>query len=96
MSVGLSVYSGSSNDASGYLLVRVDGEDSEGVGPRFVAAHRLAAVAWGVLDGLADDREVHHIDGCPLHNSETNLDAHEPERHGRITAEQVRKRRGEA
>lgn len=29
-------------------------------GERTVYLHRLAAVAWGVLDGLDDDRHVHH------------------------------------
>ena len=30
---------------------------------RYVYVHRLAAVAWRILDGLGDPRDVHHIDG---------------------------------
>ena len=92
MSVRLSVYSGSSDDASGYLLFRVDGDDVESVGPRFVAVHRLAALAWGDIDSLSDALEIHHRDGCPVHNSEQNVEALEPREHGRVTRQQVERR----
>jgi len=38
-----------------------------------VSEHRLAAVAWGLLDGLGDDREIHHADRCTAHTAEENL-----------------------
>lgn len=78
-------------DGKGYLIVAVDGDDVEGVGRRFVAVHRLAAYAWDVLDGLDDDREVHHRDRAPDHNAEANFEALPPEEHGRVTARQQRR-----
>ena len=82
--------------SKGYLLLRVDGDEVERVGPRFLAVHRLAAYAWGDLDGLDDPREVDHLDAVPCHNSEANLDAVEPEDHGRRTRRRAQERRGDA
>jgi hypothetical protein len=42
---------------------------------RYVYVHRLAAVAWGILDGLDDPRHVHHINGVPWCNTEDNFEA---------------------
>lgn len=57
--------------------------------------HRLAAVAWGILDGLDDERHVHHrvLDedlgdiqpkspGVPWLNVEEAFEAVEPDLHG--------------
>jgi hypothetical protein len=81
-------------DGKGHALVVVDGEDVDGVGRRYVAAHRLAAVAWGVLESFDDPREVHHVDVVPCHNSECNLEALKPEQHARVTNRNARERRG--
>ena len=48
---------------------------------RYVYVHRLAAVAWGILDGLDDPRHVHHVDGINWLNIEENLEARAPDRH---------------
>ena len=49
---------------------------------RPVYLHRLAAVAWGVLDGLDDPRHVHHSEwSIPWLNVEENLAAEEPDDH---------------
>jgi len=49
---------------------------------RPVYLHRLAAVAWGILDGLDDARHVHHCEhSVPLLNVEDNLAAEKPEDH---------------
>jgi len=72
----------------GYRVLRVDGEDVEGDGPRYLMLHRLNLCARGVLDSPrfdVDPREVHHIDGAPGHNGEDNLDALSPEAHGATT-----------
>lgn len=68
---------------------------------RYVYLHRLAAVAWGVLDGLGDDRHVHHevpgpwLDelgaatlGVPWLTVEGGIEAVEPDEHSRWTADQ--------
>lgn len=82
----------------GYLLIVADGEDVEALGGprRYVAVHRLAAVAWGVLDGLDDPREVHHVDVVPAHTAEANLVALDADEHGRLTRENAAERRVEA
>lgn len=49
---------------------------------QYVYVHRLAAVAWGVLDGLDDPRHVHHVDGIEWLKVEDNLEARDPVRHG--------------
>ena len=79
-------------DGKGYGLVRADPEDHGGLGRRYVTVDRLAAVAWGVLDGLGDDREVHHVDYAPVHTAETNLEALPPEKHGQVTRADVQAR----
>lgn len=48
---------------------------------RYVYVHRLAAVAWGILDGLDDPRHVHHVNGVKWFNTEDNLEARQPDRH---------------
>jgi hypothetical protein len=65
--------------------------DPDAGGPeRPVYIHRLAAVAWGELDGLDDPRHVHHVTPVPWLNTEANLRAEEPDRHARITHTQQR------
>lgn len=59
---------------------------------RYVYTHRLAAVAWDVLDGLDDERHVHHVTEVPWLNTEENLEAVEPDEHGQVTRQQVRAR----
>ena len=76
--------------SEGYRLLRADGDDVEGVGPRFISLHRLKAFACGDIDSLSDPREVDHIDRCPGHNSETNLQALDPVTHGRVTRDRAR------
>ena len=56
-----------------YEVVRVDGEDVDGEGPRFVSLHRLAAVAWGELGSLSDPQAVHHRVPVPWLNMKDNL-----------------------
>ena len=71
-------------------------ENRRGSRERPVYVHRLAAVAWGILDGLDDEREVHHevpeawrsVDdtedaGIPWLQAEACLSAHEPAEHAR-------------
>lgn len=64
---------------------------------RYVYLYRLAAVAWGLLGGLGDDRVVHHevpeswlgdepvpaADGTPWLDAEPCLRAVEPGEHPR-------------
>jgi hypothetical protein len=59
---------------------------------RYVYVHRLAAVAWGILDGLDDGRHVHHEMVVPWTNIESELTAVEPDRHGRVTVDQRERR----
>lgn len=63
---------------------------------RPVYIHRLAAVAWGVLDGLDDPRHVHHdltewvgddapeTAGVPWLTAESVLTAERPDHHARM------------
>lgn len=91
MSVRLSVHS-----TKGYLRVRVDGDDVEGVRARFVSVHRLVAFAHGVLDDLGDDLEVHHVDAVPCHNGPANLEALDAQEHAQVTRQQAAQRRAAA
>jgi hypothetical protein len=50
-----------------------------------VAHHRVLAYAWGLLDDLDDEREIDHLTPVPWLNIESNLDAVDPEDHGRRT-----------
>jgi hypothetical protein len=50
-----------------------------------VAHHRVLAFAWGLLDDLDDEREIDHLTPVPWLNIEGNLDAVDPEDHGRRT-----------
>lgn len=71
-------------------------EDAPGRGERPVYVHRLAAVAWGLLDGLGDGDHVHHtvpetwlddVDtrdaGIPWLTTEDTLSAEPPADHAR-------------
>lgn len=49
---------------------------------RYVYVHRLAAVAWGILDGLDDSRHVHHRNGIEWCTTEENIEAVDPRPHG--------------
>jgi len=49
---------------------------------RYVYVHRLAAVAWGILDGLDDPRHVHHTNGIEWLNVPDNLEARDLVDHG--------------
>lgn len=68
----------------------------DGETEHYVYTYRLAAVAWGVLDGLGDDRHVDHLDCCPAHTAESNLQAVEPDNHARLTVERTQQRRNRA
>ena len=46
-----------------------------------VGEHRLTAYAWGLIDSLGDEREIHHRDRAPLHTAEENLEALSRDRH---------------
>lgn len=48
---------------------------------RYVYVHRLAAVAWDILDGLDDPRHVHHQIPIQWLTIEDNLEAVEPPPH---------------
>lgn len=50
---------------------------------RYVYLYRLSAVAWGILDGLSDDRVIHHLNGDPTDDRRENLRAVEPGDHPR-------------
>jgi hypothetical protein len=83
--------------SKGYSLIVVDGEDVDGIGRRYVAIHRLAAFAWGVLDSMDDDLDVHHIQPVPWFNAESNLEALPADEHARITRrDAAARRRGSA
>jgi hypothetical protein len=58
----------------------------------YVYVHRLAAVAWDVLDDLDDPRHVHHERSVPWFNAESNLRAEWPDDHARVTVEQSQRR----
>lgn len=49
---------------------------------RYVYVHRLAAVAWDILDGLDDDRHVHYALGVEWATLEDEIEARDPVRHG--------------
>jgi hypothetical protein len=77
--------------------IRAGRRDTEpGYGERYVYVYRLAAVAWGILDGLDDTREVHHDPGAPCLTAEWALSAQTPDEHARITRRQQQKRRAKA
>jgi hypothetical protein len=78
----------------GHELLRIPSEDHDGHGTRYVAVHRLCALAWGELDSLSQPLEIHHEVEIGWYNAESNLQALEPRDHGRITRENARKRRG--
>jgi len=46
-----------------------------------IEEHRLTAYAWGMIDSLGDEREIHHRDRSPLHTAEENLEALSRDRH---------------
>lgn len=85
-------------DGKGHRLIRIDGDDvDDPLGrPRFVAEHRLAAVAWGLLDSLTDPHEIDHLDVVPCHTAETNLEPRESDEHARITRKRAAERRASA
>lgn len=62
----------------GYRMLS-DGRPGDATG--WVYEHRLTAYAWGLLDGLDDDRQIHHVDHAPAHSAEDNLVAVGLERH---------------
>lgn len=62
----------------GYRMLS-DGRPGDATG--WVYEHRLTAYAWGLLDGLDDDRQIHHVDHAPANTSEDNLVAIGLERH---------------
>lgn len=74
----------------GYEEIRPRGRDGAGRG---VKNHRLLAYAWGLLDGLDDPREVDHRVECRFLNIESNLQAVEPDAHGRRTRHREQQRR---
>ena len=65
--------------AAGYRYISVEHPTDGSVD--VVSEHRLAAVAWGVIEGLGDSREVHHSDRCKAHTAETNLEAMSRDEH---------------
>jgi hypothetical protein len=73
---------GRTQDSTGYPLLVADGVDTASGERRCVSLHRLAAVAWGVLDGLDDSQEVHHRSGVQCETAEGVLEALSPEQHG--------------
>lgn len=77
--------------SDGYRYIRVGpARDPEGV----IAEHRAAAFAWGLIDGLDSEREIHHSDGIKCLTSEEQLEALEREDHIETHVEQAL-RRGE-
>lgn len=50
---------------------------------RYVYLYRLTAVAHGILEGLGDDRIVHHENGIPWDDRPANLEAYPAEDHPR-------------
>jgi hypothetical protein len=63
---------------------RIRAWDSQEGRERYTYVHRLSAVAWGILDGLDDERHVHHGRPIPWLNTEGNLFAVDPTYHGSI------------
>lgn len=80
----------------GHELLRITPEHHDGRATRYVSVHRLAAVAWGLLDGMDDPREVHHITEVGWLNAESNLEALPPQEHARRTRRREYERRQEA
>jgi hypothetical protein len=60
-------------DGQGHEMWKDGTGQREGWTEHRVAVHRLAAVAWGVLDGYEDERQVHHRNEVPWDNREGNL-----------------------
>lgn len=79
----------------GYSLVEASGGDSpDPTGGRwYISIHRLCAYAWGELEAVTDDEEIHHVIPCPWYNADANLLALPSDEHARITREQTRERR---
>jgi len=65
--------------AAGYRYISVEHPDDGSVD--VISEHRLAAVAWGVLETLGDSQEVHHSDRCKANTAESNLVACSREDH---------------
>lgn len=59
--------------SEGYRYIEVGHPRDEG--HKSVLEHRLAAVAWGLLDGLGDDREIHHVDDMTTVTAEWAIEA---------------------
>lgn len=49
-----------------------------------VAVHRLAALAWGIIESWDEDCHIHHINGIPWDTREENLEALPPADHLRL------------
>jgi biotin operon repressor len=49
-------------------------------GRAYVSVHRLAAVAWFGYETVAEN-DVHHLNGVPWDNRESNLDPLDPNEH---------------
>lgn len=50
-----------------------------------VYVHRLAGVAWGVIDSIYDEQHVHHPIPIPWLNTEWNLEGVPPDEHNSIS-----------
>lgn len=74
-----------SSDGYRYLCDGHPSDDDAAV----VSEHRLAAVAWGILDGLDDPREVDHVDRSPTLTAEGNLVALSRDDHVERTVERA-------
>jgi len=59
--------------AAGYRYISVKHPTDGSVD--VISEHRLAALAWGLLESLGDEREIHHSDRCKTHTAENNLEA---------------------
>jgi hypothetical protein len=59
--------------SEGYRYIDVGHPSDEGHAS--VLEHRLAAVAWGLLDGLDDPREIHHVDEMTTVTAEWAIEA---------------------
>jgi len=57
---------------------------------RKVAVHRLVAYAYGMIDILDSPLEVDHVNRCKTDNRPANLEAVEPEEHGRRTRQRAK------
>lgn len=83
------------HSTKGYSLVEASGDDSpDPAGARrYISIHRLAAFAWGELEDVLAEEEIHHCIPCPWYNAEENLLALPSDEHARITREQAQERR---